>query len=48
MINLVEKTKVLDTIYLNNDGIKMQHLTLANDRYNFDEDEDVKTLNNAL
>jgi len=47
MINLVEKTKVLDTIYINT-GLKMQHLNLANEQYNFDQDEDVKTLNNAL
>lgn len=47
MINLFEKTKVLDIIYINT-GLKMGHLTKAHEQFALDQDEDIKTYINAI
>jgi len=46
VVNLVEKTKILDSIYIKY-GVKMAHMTLAAEKY-FTEDQDVKTAINAI
>ncbi len=47
MINLIERTKVLDTIYINT-GLKMGHLTLAHEQFDLAQDEDIKTYMNVI
>ena len=47
MINLIEKTKVLDSIYINT-GLKLGHLNKAHEQFALDQDEDVKTYMNVI
>jgi hypothetical protein len=47
MINLVEKTKVLDLVYIKT-GLKLGHLNKAHEQFALDQDEDIKRYMNAI